>query len=83
MKSKVLKTHGAFIQVIDPTILTEKAGKPIYSFRSTDLRTLGASLLSSLSLEDCSRLPLLRKRTTHFPYHSGGTFLFLWYGLCG
>jgi len=72
MESKNLKTCGAFIQVIDPVILTEKIGEPIYSFRSADLRALGASLLGSISLEDRARLPSLRKWTSHFPYRSGG-----------
>jgi hypothetical protein len=72
MEKNSLKTRGAFIQVIDPVILSEKIGEPIYSFQSADLRALGASLLSSISLEDRARLPLLRKRTSHFPYRSGG-----------
>ena len=74
MESKVLKTRGAFIQVVNPTIITERIGEPVYSFQSTDLRALGASLLSSISLQDRSLLPSLRKRTKGFPYRSSGKY---------
>ena len=82
MESKILKTRGAFIQVIDPVVLTETIGEPIYSFRSADLQALGALILGSISLEDRARLPLLRKWTSHFPYRSGGKIsVFLQYFL--
>jgi len=72
MEHKVLKTRGAFIQVIDPTIVLETAGEPVYSFQSEELCILAASLLAFIPLEDRSRLPILNKHTDHFPYRSGG-----------
>jgi hypothetical protein len=72
MEHKVLKTRGVFIQVIDPTIVFETAGEPVYSFQSDELRILATSLLASIPLEDRSCLPILHNRTDHFPYRSGG-----------
>jgi len=72
MGGTMMKTKGAFIQVVDPEIKLEIIGQPFYVFTSDELRALAASLFSTISIEDRSRLPSLRKRTDNFPYRSGG-----------
>ena len=73
MESKVMKAKGSFIQVLNPLVVVEEIGEPVYSFQSDDLCLLAASLFASISPEDRPRLPLLKKRTAFFPYRSGGT----------
>jgi len=68
MDGAMMKAKGAFIQVVDPEIKLEI----IYVFTSDELRALAASFFSTISIEDRSRLPSLRKRTDNFPYRSGG-----------
>jgi len=72
LDSKVMTVKGSFIQVLNPNIVVEKVGQPLYTFRTDDLRLLAASLFASISVEDRPRLPLLKKRTAAFPYRSGG-----------
>jgi aminopeptidase-like protein len=64
--------RGAFIQVVNPTIILENAGKPVYSFQTDELHILAVSLFASILLEDCCHLSILPKHTDHFPYCSGG-----------
>ena len=72
MEEGVLKTRGAFIQVVDPPVATEKVGEPRYLFNSEELRTIAASIFYTIPIEQRSLLPSLRKRSPRFPYRSRG-----------
>jgi hypothetical protein len=67
LEHAVLKTRGSFIQVISPAIAIPEVHAPVYYFRTDELRAITACLFSSVPVQDCSRLPCL-KRSTHFPY---------------
>jgi len=70
VESKVMKTQGAFVQALNPDIIVEEIGKPVYSFKTDDLRLLAASLFTSVTSETRPRLVQLKKRTDAFPYQS-------------
>ena len=73
MDGAMIKTKGSCIQAVDPDIKLEKVGEPFYVFTTDELRALAAALFNTISMEERSRLPCLRKRTDNFPYRSGGT----------
>ena len=74
MESKVFKACGTFIQVIDPIVVIEHTGEPVYVFQSGDLHALAALSFSLMSLDDNAWLPPLQKKTDWFPYRLGGVF---------
>jgi len=69
-----LKAKGAFVQVLDPAIVTEKVGEPRYLFKSDELRFIAASIYYYIPLEQRHLLPALRGRSDHFPYRSYGMY---------
>ncbi|KAI9430996.1 hypothetical protein H4582DRAFT_1823276, partial [Lactarius indigo] len=70
LERPVLKTKGAFIQVISPAIAIPEVNTPIYFFRTDELRAIAACLFSSVPVHDRGRLPRLLKRSSHFPYRT-------------
>lgn len=53
----VLKTTGAFIQVISPAIAVPEVNTPVYYFQMDELRAIAACLFSSVPAQDRCRLP--------------------------
>ncbi|KAI9431976.1 hypothetical protein H4582DRAFT_1821850 [Lactarius indigo] len=70
LEHPVLKTKGAFIQVISPAIAIPEVNTPIYFFRTDKLRAIAACLFSSVPVHDRGRLLRLLKRSSHFPYRT-------------
>lgn len=77
MEKGVMKTKGSFIQVISPIVAIPEVNLPLYFFCTNELRAIGASLFSSILLQDKSQLSNLWKQTDYFSYRTkNGTFLF-------
>ena len=70
MEKAIMKTKGSCIQVINPAVAVPQPNVALYFFHTDELRAISASLFSSISIEDRSRLPCLRKRTNTFPYRT-------------
>ena len=76
LERAVLKTAGSFIQVVSLAIAIPEVNKPVYYFRTDELRAIAACLFTSVPVQDRCRLPRLPKRSIYFPYRTNtGIFL--------